>query len=59
MNYVTVIIVVVLLFAVVYWYAAGRRYYIGPRIKAQLVQGVEPSDLRAIETDRSSEGSSK
>ncbi|MCJ1308172.1 hypothetical protein MMC25_001824 [Agyrium rufum] len=38
MNYVCVILVAVALFAVIYWYAAGRYYYTGPRIKAQIVQ---------------------
>ena len=33
--------VAVALFAVIYWYAAGRYYYIGPRVKAQLIMGVD------------------
>ncbi|KAL9630255.1 MAG: hypothetical protein Q9164_006511 [Protoblastenia rupestris] len=37
MNYVSVLMVAVGLFAVIYWYAAGRYYYIGPRVKAQLI----------------------
>ena len=41
MNYVCVIIVAVALFATIYWYAAGRFYYVGPRVKAQLNVGVE------------------
>ena len=41
MNYVPVIIAAVTLFAVGYWYAAGRFYYTGPRVKAQLILGVE------------------
>lgn len=41
MNYVVVFMVVVAIFAVGYWYAAGRYYYIGPRVKAQLILGVE------------------
>lgn len=41
MNYVCVFIVAVALFAIIYWYAAGRFYYVGPRVKAQLVVGVE------------------
>ena len=41
MNYVSVLMVGVALFAIIYWYAAGRYYYIGPRVKAQLVLGVE------------------
>ena len=41
MNYVSVLMVGVALFAIIYWYAAGRYYYIGPRVKAQLIMGVE------------------
>lgn len=41
MNYVSVLMVAVGIFAVGYWYAAGRYYYIGPRVKAQLIIGVE------------------
>lgn len=44
MNYVCVLIVAVALFAVIYWYAAGRYYYIGPRVKAQLIVGVAGDD---------------
>lgn len=40
MNYVSVLIVAVALFATIYWYAAGRFYYVGPRVKAQLIDGV-------------------
>ena len=39
MNYVCVILAAVGFFAVGYWYAAGRYYYTGPRVKAQLVEG--------------------
>ena len=41
MNYVAVLMVAVALFAVIYWYAAGRYYYIGPRVRTQIVVGVE------------------
>ncbi len=41
MNYVVVLMAAVTIFAVGYWYAAGRYYYIGPRVKAQLIMGVE------------------
>lgn len=41
MNYVVVLMFAVALFAVGYWYAAGRYYYIGPRVKAQLIVGVD------------------
>ncbi len=41
MNYVVVLMAAVAIFAVGYWYAAGRYYYIGPRVKAQLIVGVE------------------
>ena len=40
MNYVVVLMAAVALFAIGYWYAAGRYYYIGPRVKAQLIMGV-------------------
>ena len=40
MNYVVVLMAAVAIFAVGYWYAAGRYYYIGPRVKAQLIMGV-------------------
>ena len=43
MNYVVVLMAAVAIFAVGYWYAAGRYYYIGPRVKAQLIMGVEGS----------------
>lgn len=41
MNYVIVLMAAVGLFAVIYWYAAGRYYYTGPRVKTQLIVGVE------------------
>lgn len=44
MNYVCVLMVGVGLFAVIYWYAAGRYYYIGPRVRAQLMVGAEDED---------------
>lgn len=53
MNYVSVFIVAVALFAVIYWYAAGRFYYVGPRVRAQLIIGVES------EQKKSSEGSNE
>lgn len=40
MNYVVVLMAAVTIFAVGYWYASGRHYYIGPRVKAQLIVGV-------------------
>ena len=40
MNYVVVLMAAVAIFAIGYWYAAGRYYYIGPRVKAQLLMGV-------------------
>lgn len=54
MNYVCVILAAVGIFAVGYWYAAGRYYYTGPRVKAQLVEGAvvdgkfAPGDERRI-----------
>ena len=56
MNYVTVLIFAVGLFAVGYWYAAGRHYYIGPRVKAQLILGVEGDG--DVKGDDSSPGTS-
>ena len=41
MNYVVVLMAAVALFAIIYWYASGRYYYTGPRVKAQLIMGVE------------------
>ena len=41
MNYVVVLMAAVALFAIIYWYAAGRYYYTGPRVKAQLIMGME------------------
>ena len=55
MNYVCVFIVAVALFAIIYWYAAGRFYYVGPRVKAQLVVGVEGEDDKPF-TRSSSDG---
>lgn len=40
MNYVVVLMAAVAIFAIGYWYAAGRYYYIGPRVNAQLIMGV-------------------
>ena len=47
-------IVAVFLFALIYWFAAGRYYYVGPRVKAQLIVGVE----REGKVDHSPGGSS-
>ena len=55
MNYVVVLMAAVAIFAVGYWYAAGRYYYIGPRVKTQLVMG-GAGDVG--EKPNSSEGSS-
>ena len=41
MNYVIVLMAAVGLFAVGYWYAAGKYYYTGPRVRAQMITGVE------------------
>ena len=37
MNYVSVILAAIGLFAVAYWYLAGRKYYIGPRVKVEVM----------------------
>lgn len=55
MNYVSVLIVAVFLFALIYWYAAGRYYYVGPRIKAQLIVGVEEASKVGHSTGGSSD----
>lgn len=39
MNYVVVLMFAVAIFAIGYWYAAGRYYYVGPRVKTQLLMG--------------------
>ena len=49
MNYVTVLMVATILFATIYWYAAGRKYYTGPRVKAQLIMGMEGGDSSSNE----------
>ena len=49
MNYVVVLMAAVAIFAVGYWYAAGRYYYIGPRVKTQLV---------TVDTNEEGDGSS-
>lgn len=61
MNYVVVLMVAVALFAIIYWYAAGRYYYIGPRVKAQLILGeeVEGKGLKEKDLAEMSSGSSQ
>ena len=49
MNYVVVLMAAVALFAVGYWYAAGRYYYTGPRVRAQMIMGVEGEDSSSNE----------
>ena len=48
MNYVAVFIVAMFLFALIYWYVAGRFYYVGPRVKAQLIVGIEGNGAEKI-----------
>ena len=57
MNYVVVLMAAVAIFAVGYWYAAGRYYYIGPRVKAQLILGVEGEGKAAIPGELSDQSS--
>lgn len=53
MNYAAVILVAIGLFSVIYWYAGGRKFYIGPRVKAQLVgRESESTSTEALETDK-------
>lgn len=58
MNYVSVLMVAVTILAVGYWYAAGRHYYIGPRVKTQLIFGVAGESKVVIDTPDSSRGPS-
>lgn len=51
MNYVSVILVAVALFAVIYWYAAGRFYYTGPRVKAQLIESSVMGGQKRVSDD--------
>ncbi|KAJ0119954.1 mino acid permease [Diaporthe amygdali] len=47
MNYAVVILAFVLLFSLVYWFIAGRKYYVGPRTEAHVVDGMiikDPSE---------------
>ena len=44
MNYAVVILVFVLLVALVYWFIAGRKYYVGPRTRAHVVNGMIVKD---------------
>lgn len=55
MNYVVVLMAAVAIFAIGYWYAAGRYYYIGPRVKAQLIMGLPGEDGKADSSGGSSD----
>ena len=44
MNYVAVMIVAVALFAGVYWFVSGKYYYVGPRVRAELIVGEVPGE---------------
>ena len=56
MNYVVVLMAAVAIFSIGYWYAAGRYYYVGPRVKAQLIIGVEgEGDGKAFSSEGSTE----
>lgn len=55
MNYVVVLMAAVAIFAVGYWYAAGQYYYIGPRVKAQLIMGVPGEEGKANSSGGSSD----
>lgn len=55
MNYVVVLMAAVAIFAIGYWYAAGRYYYIGPRVKAQLILGVVGEEEKANSLGQSSD----
>lgn len=55
MNYVVVLMAAVAIFAIGYWYAAGRYYYVGPRVKAQLIMGVSGEEEKANSSGGSSD----
>ena len=55
MNYVVVLMAAVAIFAIGYWYAAGRYYYIGPRVKTQLIMGVTGEEEKAHSSGGSSD----
>ncbi len=56
MNYVVVLMAAVAIFSIGYWYASGRYYYIGPRVKAQLIIGVDgEGEGKAISSEGSTE----
>lgn len=47
MNYAVVILAFVLLFSLAYWFIAGKKYYVGPRTHAHVVDGMiikDPSE---------------
>ncbi|KAI9689655.1 MAG: hypothetical protein M1820_010125 [Bogoriella megaspora] len=47
MNYATAFLALILVFALVYWYAAGRKFYKGPLIEAEVLD----EDARAEDSD--------
>ena len=55
MNSFFVLISAVTIFSIGYWYAAGRYYYICPRINAQLIMGVEGEGKAGSSGDSSDE----
>ena len=55
MNYVVVLMAAVAIFAIWYWYAAGRYYYVGPIVKAQLIVGVGGEEDKANSSGGSSD----
>lgn len=52
MNYAIVVLAGILLFALLWWYISGRKTYIGPRVKAQLVLGEEAGSDEALAAAR-------
>lgn len=47
MNYAVVILAFVLLVSLIYWHIAGKKYYVGPRTEAHVVDGMiikDPSE---------------
>lgn len=52
MNYAVVYLAGILFMAAVYWFIAGRKFYTGPLIEAEVMEG-------SLDQDRSSEEDDK
>lgn len=49
MNYAIVIMFFVFIVSLVYWFIAGKKYYMGPRTEAHIVNGVIVKDPSAAD----------